>query len=124
MYDLNGEKMDKKVLLLILDGFGKSDKVEGNAIKAAKTPHLDKFMQENPVSILRTSGKAVGLPDGVMGNSEVGHLNIGAGRIVYQMNTMIDKQIAEGEFFRNEALLSLVEHQRKFKIFLPNTSGF
>lgn len=107
--------MDKKVLLLILDGFGKSDKVEGNAIKSARTPNLDKFMQDNPLSILRTSGKAVGLPDGVMGNSEVGHLNIGAGRIVYQMNTMIDKQIAEGGFFKNEALLGITEHHHKFK---------
>ncbi len=107
--------MDKKVLLLILDGFGKSDEVVGNAIKAAKTPNLDRFMSENAVNILHTSGYAVGLPDGVMGNSEVGHLNIGAGRIVYQMNTMIDKLIDDGKFFENAALLSLVEHQKKFK---------
>jgi 2,3-bisphosphoglycerate-independent phosphoglycerate mutase len=106
--------MNRKVLLMILDGFGKSDKIEGNAIKAAKTPNLDKFMVENCTSILRTSGKAVGLPEGVMGNSEVGHLNIGAGRIVYQMNTMIDKLISDGSFYKNKALLSLLEHNRQF----------
>jgi 2,3-bisphosphoglycerate-independent phosphoglycerate mutase len=107
--------MKAKVLLLILDGYGLSDLKAGNAIAAAETPNLDKFTAENNLSRLITSGAAVGLPMGVMGNSEVGHLNIGAGRIVYQMNSMIDKQIAEGDFFQNEALLKIIEHQRKYK---------
>jgi len=107
--------MKHKVILLILDGYGNSPSVKGNAIAAAKTPNLDKFRAENPESIIKTSGLEVGLPEGVMGNSEVGHLNIGAGRIVYQMNTMIDKLIANGDFFKNEALLSLIDHVKKFK---------
>ena len=79
--------MYKKVLLLILDGYGISDKKEGNAVAAANKPHLNKFTSENPHATLLTSGLYVGLPAGVMGNSEVGHLNIGAGRVVYQLNT-------------------------------------
>jgi len=102
--------MKSKVLLLILDGYGKSDNVKGNAIAAAQTPELNKFRSVNPENILATSGHAVGLPEGVMGNSEVGHLNIGAGRIVYQMNTMIDKLIENEDFFSNQSLLNLINH--------------
>ena len=98
---------------MILDGFGVNDKVEGNAIKQANTPNIDKIMSTYPNVKGYASGLAVGLPDGQMGNSEVGHLNIGAGRIVYQELTRITKSIADGDFFENEALLSAVENCKK-----------
>jgi 2,3-bisphosphoglycerate-independent phosphoglycerate mutase len=101
------------VSLIILDGYGKSDKTAGNAVKAAKTPNMDKYLAENPNGILRCSGMDVGLPDGQMGNSEVGHTNIGAGRIVYQELTRITKSIQDGDFFENEALLKAVESCKK-----------
>ena len=97
--------MEKKpVMLMILDGFGISDKVDGNAVKAAKKPNYDKYLTKYPYTELSASGLEVGLPKGQMGNSEVGHLNIGAGRIIYQELTRISKQIEEGDFFKNEAL--------------------
>ncbi len=105
----------EKVLLLILDGFGINRSEYGNAIAAANKPNYDKFISENPNSELIASGKAVGLLKGDMGNSEVGHLNIGAGRIVYQLNTMILKEIQEGSFFTNEKLLEAIEHAKKNK---------
>ena len=88
---------------MILDGFGIAPD-EGNAIHAAKTPNLDKLFAENPSTQIGASGMDVGLPDGQMGNSEVGHTNIGAGRIVYQELTRITKSINDGDFFQNEAL--------------------
>ena len=97
--------MKKPVVLIIMDGFGLSDEKKGNAISMAKTPNLDLLMQEYPTSYLNASGLAVGLPDGQMGNSEVGHLNLGAGRIVYQSLTRINKAISDGSFFENEAYL-------------------
>jgi|SRR5690554_2010052 len=102
--------MTKRVLLVILDGWGINPEKKGNAIVAASTPNIDRFLEENPRSILRTSGLDVGLPEGVMGNSEVGHMNIGAGRVVYQLNTLIDRKIEEGEFYDNEALNSSIDH--------------
>jgi len=102
--------MKKPLLLCILDGYGMNAATEGNAIKAAKTPYMDKLMQQNPTTSLDASGMAVGLPDGQMGNSEVGHTNIGAGRIVYQELTRITKSIADGDFFTNEALLGAVKN--------------
>ena len=93
----------KPIVLAILDGYGKSDLKEGNAVLAAKTPNLDKLTNENPTTIIHASGLDVGLPDGQMGNSEVGHTNIGAGRIVYQELTRITKSINDGDFFQNEA---------------------
>ena len=78
--------MDKKLtMLMILDGFGINENEKGNAVKLAKTPVLDKLMKQNPTTVIKTSGLDVGLPEGQMGNSEVGHTNIGAGRIVYQI---------------------------------------
>ena len=94
----------KPVMLMILDGFGITDKVDGNAVMAAKKPNYDKYIKEYPYTELSASGMDVGLPKGQMGNSEVGHLNIGAGRIVYQELTRITKQIEDGDFFNNEAL--------------------
>jgi 2,3-bisphosphoglycerate-independent phosphoglycerate mutase len=91
----------KPVLLMILDGWGLNSKTEGNAVAQAKTPVLDRLMETYPHTRLQCSGRAVGLPDGIMGNSEVGHLNIGAGRIVYQDLLRIDTAIQDGTFFEN-----------------------
>ena len=95
----------KPLILTILDGWGFSPAVEGNAIAAARKPTYDKLLREFPNTLIHTSGPYVGLPDGQMGNSEVGHLNIGAGRIVQMDVTRIDLMIASGEFFRNPVLL-------------------
>ncbi len=101
--------MKKPLVLCIMDGFGIKDEY-GNAITAANTPNLDKIFAENPCTQIGASGMDVGLPDGQMGNSEVGHTNIGAGRVVYQELTRITKSIADGVFFENEALLSAMEN--------------
>ena len=98
----------KPVVLMILDGYGLNQKTEGNAVALAKTPVMDKLMKECPFVKGKASGMAVGLPEGQMGNSEVGHLNMGAGRIVYQELTRITKEIQDGTFFENPALLSAV----------------
>ena len=102
--------MSNKVLLMILDGYGYSDSHEGNAVYSADTPNLDKLWENNPHLFLRCSGGSVGLPDGQMGNSEVGHLNLGAGRIVYQELTRITKSIKDGDFFENEEFLKAVKN--------------
>ncbi|MGN0642311.1 MAG: 2,3-bisphosphoglycerate-independent phosphoglycerate mutase [Huintestinicola sp.] len=94
----------KPVALIIMDGFGINNDTYGNAIAAAKKPNLDKYFAECPNTIIGASGLDVGLPDGQMGNSEVGHTNIGAGRIVYQMLVKISKSIKDGDFFANPAL--------------------
>lgn len=94
----------KPVALIIMDGYGLNSSAEGNAITAAKTPYLDSYFKNYPNSQLLASGLAVGLPDGQMGNSEVGHTNIGAGRVVYQMLVKITKDIEDGVFFENKAL--------------------
>lgn len=97
--------MNKKpVMLMILDGFGLTDREDGNAIKAANKPNFDKLYSSYPHTELGASGLSVGLPEGQMGNSEVGHLNIGAGRIIYQALTRITKSISDGDFFENKAL--------------------
>ena len=103
----------KPVVLMVLDGYGLNDKTEGNAIAQAKTPVMDKLMKECPFQKGNASGLSVGLPDGQMGNSEVGHMNIGAGRIIYQELTRITKAIEEGTFFENKALLAAVENAKK-----------
>lgn len=100
----------KPVVLMILDGYGLNQKTEGNAVALAKTPVMDKLMKECPFVKGNASGMAVGLPEGQMGNSEVGHLNMGAGRIVYQELTRITKEIQDGTFFENPALLSAVNN--------------
>lgn len=105
--------MKKPVFLCIMDGFGKNDSDYGNAIKAANTPNLDKLMAECPMTYIGASGMDVGLPDGQMGNSEVGHTNIGAGRIVYQELTRISKSISDGDFFENEAFMAAVDNCKK-----------
>ncbi len=103
----------KPTVLMILDGFGLNNKKEANAAAIAKTPVLDKLMAEYPFVKGYASGMAVGLPDGQMGNSEVGHLNMGAGRIVYQELTRITKEIEDGDFFKNEELLHAVNNCKK-----------
>ena len=100
----------KTTVLMILDGYGLNEKTEGNCVAGAKTPVMDKLMAEYPFVKGNASGMAVGLPDGQMGNSEVGHLNMGAGRIVYQELTRITKEIQDGTFFENPALLNAVKN--------------
>ena len=100
----------KPVALIIMDGYGLNDTVKGNAVKAAQTPNMDRYMKEYPNTIIYASGMNVGLPDGQMGNSEVGHTNIGAGRVVYQELTRITKSIEDGDFFENEAFAGAVKN--------------
>ena len=95
-----------------MDGFGLAPKGEGNAICLAGTPYIDSLLAKYPHSTLGASGMDVGLPDGQMGNSEVGHLNIGAGRIIYQDLTRITKSIQDGDFFTNEVLVAAMEYAR------------
>ncbi|SHK43654.1 2,3-bisphosphoglycerate-independent phosphoglycerate mutase [Paramaledivibacter caminithermalis] len=106
--------MKKPTVLVILDGFGINDKTYGNAVKEANTPNLDSYFEKYPNVNIEASGLKVGLPEGQMGNSEVGHLNIGAGRIVYQDFTRITKSIEDGDFFENpvfiEAMDSAIKH--------------
>lgn len=104
---------DKTTILMILDGFGLNDRTEGNAIKQASTPNIDKIEAKYPCVKGYASGLDVGLPDGQMGNSEVGHLNMGAGRIVYQELTRISKSIKDGDFFENPELMGAVENCKK-----------
>ncbi len=102
----------KPLMLIILDGWGYREAKEGNAILAARTPKLDQLIEEYPWCFLEASGEAVGLPEGQMGNSEVGHLNIGAGRIVYQDLTRINLSIRKGDFFKNPAFLSAISNAK------------
>lgn len=103
----------KPTVLMILDGYGLNEKVEANAVFEARTPVMDELMAQYPFVEGNASGMAVGLPDGQMGNSEVGHLNIGAGRIVYQELTRITKEIEDGDFFENEALLAAMKNVKE-----------
>lgn len=97
-------------MLMILDGYGISDRKEGNAIAAAKKPNLDVIFSKYPFITIEASGEAVGLPAGQMGNSEVGHLNIGAGSVIYQNLLKISRSIKSGEFFENKALVEAMKH--------------
>ena len=103
----------KPVVLMVLDGYGISEKTEGNSIALADTPVMDKLMAECPYVKGNASGEAVGLPEGQMGNSEVGHMNIGAGRIIYQELTRITKAIKDGDFFENKEMLDAIENCKK-----------
>lgn len=104
--------MKKPLVLAIMDGFGINPEQKGNAIAAAKTPNLDRYFKEYPLTRIGASGMDVGLPDGQMGNSEVGHTNIGAGRVVYQELTRITKSISDGDFFENSALRQAMENAK------------
>lgn len=101
---------DKLAALIILDGYAIRDEEKGNAVKQANTPNFDRYLNQYPNNQLIASGEAVGLPEGQMGNSEVGHLNIGAGRIVYQSLTRVNLSIREGDFFTNEKLVGAIDH--------------
>lgn len=103
----------KPVVLMILDGYGLNDNPEGNAIAMAKTPVMDGLMKDYPYVAGNASGLFVGLPDGQMGNSEVGHMNIGAGRVIYQDLTRITKSITDGDFFDNKVLLEAIDNCKK-----------
>jgi 2,3-bisphosphoglycerate-independent phosphoglycerate mutase len=113
---MHGSK--KPLVLTILDGWGFSATTEGNAIAAARKPTYDVLLREYPNTLVHTSGRYVGLPEGQMGNSEVGHLNIGAGRIIYMDVTRIDRMIASGEFLNNPVLLDSMRHARTHRLHL------
>lgn len=103
----------KKVMLIILDGVGYRESEYGNALKQANTPNIDYLINEYPNSLLDASEERVGLPKGQMGNSEVGHMNIGAGRVVYQQLQLINESIENKTFYKNNELLSVIEHVNK-----------
>ena len=113
---MQGKK--KPLILTILDGWGFSPATEGNAIAAARKPTYDSLLRDYPNTLVHTSGPFVGLPEGQMGNSEVGHLNIGAGRVIYMDVTRIDRMIASGEFFHNPVLLDVIRHARTHRLHL------
>jgi len=100
-------------ILIILDGFGLRDETKGNAVSQAKKPNFDRYWNTYPHATLRADGEYVGLPEGQMGNSEVGHLNIGAGRIVYQSLTRVNLSIRKGEFEQNETFLKAIQHVKE-----------
>src|SRR5246500_4750934 len=102
----------KPLILIILDGWGYSPKIEANAIALARKPTYDRLLREYPNTLIHTSGPYVGLPEGQMGNSEVGHLNIGAGRIVHMDITRIDLMVQNGELFSHPVLLEAMKHAR------------
>src|SRR5699024_9078498 len=102
----------KPVMLMILDGWGIGENYPGNAIKLANTPNFDELMSKYPNSFLKASGEDVGLPEGQMGNSEVGHLNIGAGRIVFQDLPRISNDIENGEFFKKKEFLTAIQNTK------------
>ena len=98
-----------RVVLVVLDGFGERPQTEGNAVRLARMPTFARLYQRYPHVLIGASGNDVGLPDGQMGNSEVGHLNLGAGRIVYQDIVRIDKAIQDGAFFSNQTLIATID---------------
>lgn len=106
--------MKKPVVLIILDGYGDNPNEYGNAIRAANTPNMDRYRAQFPSTQIGASGMDVGLPEGQMGNSEVGHTNIGAGRVVYQELTRIGQSIADGDFFQNQVLLDAIENCKQY----------
>lgn len=103
--------MKGPLALIILDGWGLSPHERGNAIRLAGTPNFQRLQENYPYTVLAASGERVGLPEGQMGNSEVGHLNIGAGRVVYQDITRISKAIRTGEFFSNPVLVEAMQKE-------------
>lgn len=98
-----------KAMLMILDGWGIGKNYPGNAVQLAQTPNMDRLLETYPNTVLKASGLSVGLPEGQMGNSEVGHLNIGSGRIIYQDLTMITNAIETGSFFKNEVIIEAID---------------
>src|ERR1700683_4420576 len=111
-------KRPKPIVLTVLDGWGYRSETNGNAIALARKPNYDRILRDFPNTLIRTSGPAVGLPVGQMGNSEVGHLNIGAGRVIYMDVTRIDRMIKFGEFFNNPVLLESMKHAKGHRLHL------
>src|SRR6202166_1132633 len=105
-------KRPKPIMLTVLDGWGYRAETKGNAIALARKPNYDRLLKDFPNTLVHTSGPYVGLPEGQMGNSEVGHLNMGAGRVIHMDVTRIDRMIATGEFFTNPILLAAMRHAR------------
>ena len=104
---------DSRVVLVVLDGFGERPDKDGNAIRLARAPHIASLFADNPWTLIGASGNDVGLPEGQMGNSEVGHLNLGAGRIVYQDIVRIDRAVKEGTFYDNPVLAQTIDAAKK-----------
>ena len=113
-----GQENRRSVVLIVLDGWGYRAEREGNAIALAQTPTWDALSARYPRTLLSASGLAVGLPEGQIGNSEVGHLNLGAGRVVMQDLVRIDRAIAEGDFFQNKAFVQACQG-KSLIIFTP-----
>src|SRR6202453_752044 len=111
-------KHPKPIVLTVLDGWGYRAETKGNAIALARKPNYDRLLKEFPNTLIHTSGPSVGLPDGQMGNSEVGHLNIGAGRIVQMDMTRLDQMIASGAIFQNDLLLRAMARGRERQLHL------
>src|ERR1700686_2227863 len=111
-------KRPKPIVLTVLDGWGYRAETKGNAIALARKPNYDRMLKDFPNTLIQTSGPSVGLPEGQMGNSEVGHLNIGAGRIVQMDITRIDQAIASGALFKNELLLAAMQRGRERQLHL------
>src|SRR5258706_14295026 len=112
------QKRPKPIVLTVLDGWGYRAETTGNAIALARKPNYDRLLSDYPNTLVHTSGPYVGLPEGQMGNSEVGHLNMGAGRIVHMDVTRIDHMISTGELFRDPALLASMHHARTHRLHL------
>ena len=112
------QKPGRPLVLTILDGWGYSPSIEGNAIAAARKPNYDRLLREYPNTLVQTSGPSVGLPEGQMGNSEVGHLNIGAGRVIHMDVTRIDLMISSGDFFKDPTLLAAMHYARTRRLHL------
>ena len=115
---MTNAKRPKPIVLTVLDGWGYRAETKGNAVALARKPNYDKLLAQFPNTLIQTSGPAVGLPEGQMGNSEVGHLNIGAGRIVQMDITRIDQAIASGALFKNELLLGAMQRGRERQLHL------
>src|SRR6202167_1303738 len=111
-------KRPKPIVLTVLDGWGYRAETKGNAIALARKPNYDRLLKEFPNTLVQTSGLSVGLPEGQMGNSEVGHLNIGAGRVIHMDVTRIDLMISSGDFFRDPTLLTVMHHARGRRLHL------
>src|SRR5512135_3128415 len=108
----------KPLILVILDGWGYRAETKANAIALARKPTYDRLLREYPNTLVQTSGPFVGLPEGQMGNSEVGHLNIGAGRVIHMDVTRIDLMIASGDLYRDPTLLAAMHHARGRRLHL------
>src|SRR3954468_12098375 len=111
-------KRPEPIVLTVLDGWGFRPAIEGNAIALARKPNYDRLLADFPNTLIQTSGPAVGLPEGQMGNSEVGHLNMGAGRIVHMDITRIDQAMADGAFYKNDLLLKAMAAGRQHQLHL------